>query len=64
MHKVTIKLMMIIYWINQQTTLKKKKTHFQLLTLKKKTNYQLLLMFIMLGARSKCNRGHILILLT
>ena len=57
--------MMIIYWINQQTNIKEEKqTHFQLLTLKKKTNYQLLLMFIMLGARSKCNRGHILIFLT
>ena len=55
---------MIIYWINQQTNIKEEKqTHFQLLTLKKKTNYQLLLMFIMLGARSICNPGHTLILL-
>ena len=55
---------MIIYWINQQTNIKEEKqTHFQLLTLKKKKNYQLLLMFIMLGARSICNPGHTLILL-
>ena len=41
MAQVTIKLLMIIYWINQ-TNIKGKK---------KKTHYQLL-MFIRLGARS------------